>query len=219
MSEQTCAVGLYGGTFNPVHHAHLRLAEEACDCLNLSTVRWIPAGNPPHREAPAVSAAQRLEMVRLAIAGNPRFSVDAAEVEASAHSYTIHTLERLRQWYGPAQPLVLLLGADAAAGLATWHRWPELFAHAHLAIAERPGYTLAPEQLPAALAAEFSQRTAPPEAVHTRPAGHIVRFPLTALAIAATDIRQTLAAGRSARYLLPAGVLDYIQAHSLYRQL
>lgn len=82
MSEPRQAIGLYGGTFNPVHHAHLRLAEEACDALNLQAVRWIPAGQPPHREAPQVSAEQRLTMVRLATAGNPRFSVDAAEVEA-----------------------------------------------------------------------------------------------------------------------------------------
>ena len=120
MSEPRQAIGLYGGTFNPVHHAHLRLAEEACDALNLQEVRWIPAGQPPHREAPQVSAEQRLTMVRLATAGNPRFSVDAAEVEAQTYSYTILTLERLRQHYGPAQPLVLLLGADAAAGLASW---------------------------------------------------------------------------------------------------
>ena len=210
------AIGVYGGTFNPVHLAHLRLAEEACDALDLQEVRWIPAGNPPHREAPQVSAAQRLAMVRLATAGNPRFTVDAAEVETSASSYTIHTLLRLRAHYGPQQILVLLLGADAAAGLATWHRWPELFAHAHLAIAERPGYTLTPETLPPALAAEFAQRAASAAALRAAPAGCVVRFPLTPLGISATAIRKLIANGQSARYLLPTDVVDYIQAHSLY---
>lgn len=216
MSEPRQAIGLYGGTFNPVHHAHLRLAEEACDALNLQEVRWIPAGRPPHREAPQVSAEQRLTMVRLATAGNPRFSVDAAEVEAQTYSYTILTLERLRQHYGPAQPLVLLLGADAAAGLTSWHRWQEIFLHAHVAIAERPGVTLAASQLPSALTAEFTQRAAHGDALHHSPGGCVVHFPLTALAISATRIRQLLATGQSARYLLPDSVVNYIRAHSLY---
>ncbi|WP_415033095.1 nicotinate-nucleotide adenylyltransferase [Azonexus sp.] len=219
MSEARRAIGLYGGTFNPVHHAHLRLAEEACDSLGLQEVRWIPAGWPPHRPPPEVSGAQRLAMVRLAIADNPRFSLDSAEVDASTRSYTVHTLQRLRAHFGPQQPLVLLLGADAAAALTTWHQWPELFALAHLAIAERPGYALDPAQLPSALAAEFAQRAAPAEAVHKAPAGYVVHFPLTALAISATGIRQALAAGQSVRYLLPQKLVDYIRAHSLYTSL
>ncbi|HEX6734525.1 MAG TPA: nicotinate-nucleotide adenylyltransferase [Azonexus sp.] len=211
-------LGLFGGTFDPVHVGHLRLAEEAIDELALGGVRWIPAGQPPHRGQPQVTAGQRLAMVRLATAGNPRFAVDAAEVEAAAPSYTVHTLERLRAELGPAQPLVLLVGADAFAGLADWHRWRELFALAHLAVSHRPGFPVDEASLPPALAAEFAaRRTAEAAPLKTAPAGRIVTFAMTQLAVSATQIRQLLAAGRSARYLLPGDVLDYIQIHSLYR--
>jgi len=104
-------LGVFGGTFDPVHFGHLRLAEEAIDQLGLGGVRWIPAGQPPHRGAPQVTAQQRLEMVLRSTAENERFSVDAGEVEAAAPSYTVHTLERLRGELGDGQPLVLLAGA------------------------------------------------------------------------------------------------------------
>ena len=114
-------LGIFGGTFDPVHFAHLRLAEEAADALGLAGVRWIPAGRPALREAPRVSAGQRLEMVRLAIAGNPRFVLDEAEVRAAQPSYTVPTLERLRQpaLCGAQRPLVLLVGAVAFAGMSS----------------------------------------------------------------------------------------------------
>ena len=120
-------LGIFGGTFDPVHYGHLRLAEDAVIGLGLPRVRWIPAGQPALRDAPRVSAAQRLAMVRLAIEGNPCFEIDSGEVDRQQTSYTVTTLERLRASLGKARPLVLLLGADAFAGLAGWHRWPELF--------------------------------------------------------------------------------------------
>jgi len=126
-------LGLFGGTFDPVHFGHLRLAEESIAHLGLGGVRWIPAGQPPHRGVPQVTAQQRLEMVRLAMANNARFSLDPSEVEAEAPSYTVHTLERLRRELGTQQSLVLLVGADAFAGLATaggtFLRWPMLLFH------------------------------------------------------------------------------------------
>lgn len=211
-------LGLFGGTFDPVHFGHLRLAEEAISQLALGGVRWLPAGQPPHRGTPQVTAGQRLEMVRRATAGNPRFVVDAAEVEAAAPSYTVHTLQRLRAELGAAQPLVLLVGADAFAGLPDWHRWRELFALAHVAVSHRPGFPVAAASLPPALAAEFAARRADDaSALRSTAAGRIVTFAMTQLAISATQIRQLLANGLSARYLLPDEVLDYIQTHSLYR--
>lgn len=131
-------LGLFGGTFDPVHLGHLRLAEEAREALGLASVRWIPAGQPPHRGAPRLSGAHRLAMVRLAVAGNPAFQVDGAEVESPGPSYTVTTLERLRRELGPEQPLVLLLGADAFAGLPGWHRWQALLGLAHLVVLHRP---------------------------------------------------------------------------------
>ncbi len=211
-------LGIFGGTFDPVHFGHLRLAEESIGHLGLGGVRWIPAGQPPHRGAPQVTAAQRLEMVRRSTAGNARFSVDASEVEAAAPSYTVHTLERLRSELGSAQPLVLLVGADAFAGLASWHRWQDIFALAHIAVSHRPGFPVEMASLPPPLASEFNVRRLTDVAgLKASAGGGIVTFAMTQLAISATQIRKLLANDLSARYLLPDTVLDYIQTHSLYR--
>lgn len=211
-------LGLFGGTFDPVHFGHLRLAEESIGHLGLGGVRWIPAGQPPHRGAPQVTAEQRLEMVLRSTAGNERFSVDASEVEAAAPSYTVHTLERLRRELGPEQSLVLLVGADAFAGLASWHRWAEIFSLAHVAVSHRPGFPVETGSLPQELASQFNaRRLSDAGSLKDAPAGGIVTFAMTQLAISATQIRKLLANGLSARYLLPDSVLDYIQTHSLYR--
>ena len=211
-------LGIFGGTFDPVHFGHLRLAEESIGHLGLGGVRWIPAGQPPHPGAPHVTAAQRLEMVRRSTAGNPRFSVDASEVEAAAPSYTIHTVERLRRELGSTQSLVLLVGADAFAGLASWHRWRDILALAHIAVSHRPGFPVEMASLPEALASEFNARRLSDVAgLKASASGAIVTFAMTQLAISATQIRKLLANDLSARYLLPDAVLDYIQTNSLYR--
>jgi nicotinate-nucleotide adenylyltransferase len=211
-------LGLFGGTFDPIHFGHLRLAEEAISHLGLSSVRWIPAGQPAHRGTPQVSAQHRLAMVLRSTAQNPLFSVDPAEVEAERASYTVETLERLRAELGATQPLVLLVGADAFAGLATWHRWRDLFALTHIAISHRPGFPVELSSLPHELATEFSNRHQTDAAnLGDAAGGRIVTFAMTQLAISATQIRQLLANGKSARYLLPDAVLDYIQLHQLYR--
>lgn len=211
-------LGLFGGTFDPVHFGHLRLAEEAVVQLGLGGVRWIPAGQPPHRGVPSVSARQRLEMVLRSTEKNAFFSVDAAEVEADAPSYTVHTLERLRAELGVERSLVLLVGADAFAGLSSWHRWRDIFALAHVAISHRPGFPVEVSSLPHELATEFNDRhLSGAGALKERSAGGIVTFAMTQLAISATQIRKLVANGHSARYLLPDVVLDYIDRHSLYR--
>ena len=155
-------------------------------------------------------------MARLAAADNPAFEVDPAEVEAEQASYTILSLERLRAELGPGRPLVLLLGVDAFLGLPTWRRWTELFDFAHLAVANRPGYSLDGATMPAALAEEAKRRQASSSILGAAPAGHLVQFAMTPLAISATDIRARCAAGQSLRYLLPPPVVDYISRHQLY---
>lgn len=213
----TGPIGILGGTFDPVHYGHLRLAEQAREQLGLAEVRWIPAGQPPHRGMPRGTSAQRLEMVKLAIAGNPAFALDAGEVFSREPSYSVDTLARLRGELGARQPLVLLLGSDAFLGLADWHRWRELFELAHIAVATRPGSTLATDKLPDALASEFAaRRCSHVDAIGGRPAGGILPFAITALDISATLLRANLAEGRSARYLLPDPVLDYIFRQHLY---
>jgi nicotinate-nucleotide adenylyltransferase len=212
-------IGIFGGTFDPVHFGHLRLAQELGESLRLAEVRIIPAGTPPHRAAPQVTAQQRLDMVRLAADGNPLLSVDDREVRRSGPGYTVDTLAEVRQSAGAARPLCLLLGADAFLELATWHRWHDLFSLAHLVIAHRPGFP--PDswmaRMPEPLAREYSARLLrQPFGVHLSPAGGIVTQAIAALDISASMIRDSLARGVSPRYLLPDPVLDYIRRNNLY---
>ncbi len=212
-------IGILGGTFDPIHYGHLRLAQEAVDILGLGEVRFIPAGMPWHRATPCASASQRLEMVRLACADNPRFVVDGREVRSGAPGYTAQTLGALRAEIGPAQPLCLLLGADAFLGLTTWYHWETLFELAHVAVAHRPGFPQSAwaDSMPPALQQHLAERRvmeAPRLA--EAPAGGVFTFTITALDISASHIRADLKRGISPRYLLPDAVLDYISKHHLY---
>lgn len=223
-------LGLFGGTFDPLHVAHLRLGLEAREALGLGEVCFIPAGNPALRDAPRGAGVHRLAMVERALADMPGFSVDATEVLNAARdsaakprpSYTVETLERQRQLHGRERPLVLLLGADAFVRLEAWHRWRELLALAHIAVATRPGHepivgagSLGVPGTP--LDAEFLARRGEAADLARAPAGRIVPFAITALEISSTAIRRRLAQGLNARYLVPDAVLDYIDLHQLYR--
>jgi len=207
-------VGVLGGTFNPVHYGHLRSALELVERLQLQQLRLMPCAVPPHREAPACSAQHRAAMVGLAVAGEPRLACDSRELQREGKSYTIDSLIELRDELGADLGLYLVMGCDAVLTIDTWHRWRELLDWAHIVVIARPGWHLpqsgtvarwlAGHQLPAAAALE-------------RPAGAIIVEELRPLAISATEIRDLLAAGRSARYLLPEPVLDYIESHRLYQ--
>lgn len=226
MPESSGALGIFGGTFDPPHIAHLRLAIEAREALQLTEVVFVPAGSPPLRDAPQASPAQRLAMVECAIADMPGYSVDASEIMVSGPSYTVATLARLRKQHG-TRPLVLLMGADAFARLPAWQRWRELFTLAHIGVATRPGHALLPQKvgadntaqstLDAELAAEFSQRQGDAADIAQAPAGRIIPFAITPLEISATLIRQRLAQGLSVRHLVSSSVLDYIDSHAIYR--
>ncbi|NOT16454.1 MAG: nicotinate-nucleotide adenylyltransferase [Sulfuriferula sp.] len=211
-------IGLFGGTFDPIHFGHLRLAEEMAEQIGLSQIRFIPAGTPPHRSRPRTEARHRLAMVELATANNARFVVDSREMAQTQLSYTVDTLHDLRRSFGLTQPLCLLLGADAFLGLSNWHRWRELFGLAHIAVAHRPGYPQSTwkDNMPEVLRDELEQRWAHPDDIKTCAAGLIVMRPITALDISATYIRDTLRAGHNPRYLIPDVVLDYIHTHQLY---
>lgn len=210
-------IGIFGGTFDPIHYGHLRLAEEGRDTLRLAQVVFVPAGKPPHRDAPRCAAEHRYRMTELALAGNADFRADDLEIRSEAPSYTVDTLARLRIAHGPQRPLVLLLGVDAFLGLPTWHRWRELFSLAHVGVASRPGYPLGADQMSLPLAKEFDwRRSRDPELWRAQPAGNILTFDMTPLAISASSLRRTLGHGHSVRYLLPEVVLDYIGSHQLY---
>jgi nicotinate-nucleotide adenylyltransferase len=210
------AIGLLGGTFDPIHYGHLRMAEELAGWLALEQVRFIPAPQPPHRSQPRTGVAHRVEMVRLAITGNTRFSLDTREVEREGMSYSVDTLTGLRQELGPSAPLWLFMGVDAFLGLNTWKSWQQLLGLANIAVAHRPGYRLAQadaltDDLRALLQQHQVKDGAPNQA-----AGQVVLRPITQLDISATAIRNAIREGQSPRYLLPEPVLDYIHTHHLY---
>lgn len=209
----TAAIGLFGGTFAPIHHGHLRLALELKDRLALSRVHIVPSAHPPHRAAPEVPAQRRLDWARLAVAGEPGLVVDDREMRRDGPSYTYDTLAALREELGPDRPLVLLLGDDAANQLHTWHRWRELIELAHLVFVERPYEPPAP-------APELSRllrgrRAAAPSALSATPAGQWLPVALPPLAISATRVRRLLAAGRSIRGLVPEAVIRSLTAEDI----
>jgi nicotinate-nucleotide adenylyltransferase len=210
-------LGILGGTFDPVHYGHLRLAMEALEALGLDTVRWVPSGQPGHRDIPTTTALHRVEMVRLAIASEPRFTLDIGETRTSDPTFTINTFKRLRAELGAHKPLVMILGMDSFLSLPTWRSWTELLGLAHFAVGERPGFALSAQTMVSGLALEYARRAATLEAARAAPAGAIMTFPMTPLDISATDLRDRFARGASARYLLPESVLAYIGAHRLYR--
>ena len=212
-------IGIFGGTFDPIHFGHLRLAQELAESMHMAEVRFVPGGTPPHRAAPQVTSEQRLAMARLAIDGNPLFAVDDREVRRSGPGYTVDTLAEVRREIGAKRPLCLLLGADAFLELATWRRWHDLFELAHLVVAHRPGFPPEswPARMPEPLAREYSARLMhQPFAVHLAAAGGIATQAIAALDISASMIRDSLARGVSPRYLLPDPVLDYIGSRGLY---
>ena len=209
-------IGILGGTFDPIHYGHLRLAEEMAEAIGLERVLFIPAGQPPHRGVPRTAAIHRLEMARRAIAGNPLFAVDAREVQRPRPSYTVDTLTDLRAELGNDQPLWLLLGADAFLDLPSWHEWRRLFELANVAVAERPGVRLMQsDAMQEPLKSEAMPRRVA-DASAAGAAGAVLLRPMTRLEISATAIRDALARQGSVRYLLPDAVLDYIHEHQLY---
>lgn len=206
-------LALLGGTFDPIHVGHLRVAWEAAEALD-ADLWMLPASVPPHRAAPGASAAQRLAMLEAALLGQQRLRADPRELRRSGPSYTIDTLCEVRAEIGPQRPLVLLVGADAFAGLSTWHRWRELFDHAHIGVLTRPGHGGVFE---AELAAEwFTRRVADAGALREAPAGRILPIEVTPLDVSASAIRALLAEGRSPRYLVPDAALAIIEREGIY---
>lgn len=208
-------VGVFGGTFNPVHYGHLRSALELVERLQLDQLRLMPSAQPPHRDTPQCSAVHRAAMVELAVTGEPRLLCDVRELQRSGKSYTIDSLIELRGELGAQSVLCMVMGCDAVQEITKWHRWQELLDWAHIVVITRPGWELPRTGVVAQWLQEY--RLGDSGALRQRPAGGIVIEELRPLAISSTEIRELLAAGRSARYLMPPSVLDYIKMHQLYR--
>lgn len=205
-------LGVLGGTFDPIHHGHLRLALEMRAALGLDEVRLVPAARPPHRPPPVASDHDRAALLEAAVADVPGLTADLRELGRAGPSYTVLTLEELRR-EDPGRPLCFLLGMDAFCALDTWHRWRELPELAHLGIARRPGAPT-PEGRPRALLAE--RQVDNPAAMGDKLAGNIAVIDIPMLDISASRVRHLLTTGVGARFLVPDPVLHLIHQRGLY---
>lgn len=207
----TEAIGILGGTFDPIHYGHLRPALEVAETLGLSHIRLIPNSIPPHRPQPIATVEQRLTMLKLAVEGHPRFQVDDRELNRQGESYTIDTLVDLRDEF-PDKALYLLVGTDAFLHIQTWHRWHELLEFTHIVVMQRPG------ELPVMneqTQAWYQQHLADKESSILL-CGKIWPIAVTQLMVSATQIRKTIADKCNPQFLLPDAVIGFINQASLY---
>lgn len=206
-------VGVFGGTFDPVHCGHLRTVLELKTALGLDEVLVIPCGQPPHRPPPVASANARLQMLAAALADLDGMRVDARELSRDGPSYTVDTLDSLKK-ESPGATLCLLLGSDAFAGLESWHRWQDLSALCHIVVARRPGITRA---VPAGLQALVSAAEGTSEVLRQQSAGRIVFCETSQLDVSSSHLRAQAAAGLSLRWLVPENVERLIEEYAWYR--
>lgn len=203
------SIGIFGGTFDPVHHGHLRVALDALEQLDLTEVRLLPLAHPVHRDAPETPVELRIAMLEAAVAGRPQLVVDRTEVDRKGPSYTVDTLRALRE-ASSAEPFCLLLGADAFNGFFEWREPETILGLANIAILARP-------DAPIADAVRTLLRQRRVETLDPGRPGQIVICRVTQLAISASDIRARCAMRRSIDFLVPDRVLELIQQRGLYR--
>jgi nicotinate-nucleotide adenylyltransferase len=204
-------IGIFGGTFDPVHYGHLRSALEVKEIFGLDEVRLVPSAQPPHRQVPQASVAMRLEMLKLAVQTQAGFIVDTREIDRAGASYMVVTLESLRQEF-PEQPLLLFIGSDAFNQLESWYQWQRLFDFAHIVVLTRPGFIV--QQLDDFFTA---RQVANKQELSQHLAGKLYFQPITQLDISATVIRNMIANERNPAFLLPDAVIAYIKQQQLYQ--
>lgn len=206
-------IGIFGGTFDPIHIGHVRTALDIFQDLALDEVRLIPCNVSPHRSAPLASGAQRLAMLQAAIQGEPGLRIDDRELRRTAPSYTVDTLLSLRAELGDT-PLCLMMGMDSFQALNTWHRWREIITLAHIVVMTRPG-GLPPAHGEVADLVE-QHGVYDPARLRDTSAGHVLLRPVSPLDISASRIRTAVQAGKSARYWVPDGVWEIIKKQGIY---
>jgi nicotinate-nucleotide adenylyltransferase len=214
-------VGIFGGTFNPIHLGHLRAAEEVREALGLERVIFVPAAEPPHKrgsgEDPIAPATERLRWVRAAVEGQPGFEVDSLEVDRGGRSYSVDTLREIGARTAPELP-VFALGCDAFADLGAWREPQALFSLAHFAVMTRPPVTRGSlaEWLPKCVRDDVEVSADGLSGRHRVAATWIRLLPILALDISSSDIRARIRAGRSVRFLVPEAVREAVERNPLY---
>ncbi len=204
-------IGIFGGTFDPVHNGHLQMAVEAKQSLSLDEVRLIPCHQPPHRDMPTLTSLQRLHLLSLAIREYEGLVVDDRELQQDQTSYTIKTLHLLREEFGDQASLVLMMGADAFSGLDTWYQWQSLRELAHIVVMSRPDSPLPTNETLLSWMQEPDERNI----VHDQPAGGFVLLQQSLLPISSTQVRAELKKGRGSQQI-PESVARYIKEQRLY---
>ena len=212
-------IGIFGGTFNPIHLGHLRSAEEIRETFALNRIYFVPAARPPHRSGDTlVSATHRLRMVELAVADNPFFQASAVELERTGPSYSIDTIRHFRHELEPAS-VFFVVGLDAFREIHTWKEYASIPALCHLIVTSRPGVPTPPQEqlLPVALQPALWYDSSLRMYRHT--SGHTLIFhEIQGLQISASQVRATVRQGKSVRYLVPSPVAAYIADNALYQQ-
>jgi len=220
MKKKPTRLGLFGGTFNPIHYGHLRSAEEVAEALDLDQIWFIPAALPPHKSRADVTSFEvRLALTRLAVGRHPRLKVSDVEGRRPGKSYTIDTLHHFREEFGPQGELYFILGMDSMLEIATWKAYRELFTLSHFVVLDRPGYdrNRLDEILKRQVSPDFQALFSRDGFQH--PSGYRVLVQNTTLLdISGTRIRHLVREGRSIRYLLPEPVRRFILKNNLYRQ-
>ena len=215
-------IGIYGGTFDPIHYGHLRPCLELCESLKLDHVRFIPAFLPPHRDNPATEVVHRLEMVAKAIESEALFVLDEREIQRGGPSYMVDTLKSLRQDF-PDNPLCLLMGMDAFSGIESWSHWQELLDYAHIIVTQRPDTDFHALDLWSDSLNQFYQKyksqnnNTSSQNIHNSLHGLIQLESVTQLSISATDIRKRIKNSQSIRFLTPEPVIKLIECYNLYK--
>ncbi len=205
-------IGIYGGTFDPIHYGHLRTALEIKEIFSLNEVRLIPCAQPAHRTIPLTSPQKRLEMLKLAVQIHQELVIDGRELDRTGFSYMIDTLKSLRN-ENTALPLLLIIGTDAFQGIESWHQWQNLFNYAHIVVITRPGYT--EQKLSDFLTSKITKNR---EKIKSTLSGYLFFQSVTQLDISASMIREKIEQGLNPAFLLPNPVIEYIKLNQLYKK-
>ncbi len=214
------SIGILGGTFDPIHFAHLRLAEEIKEEFSINELRLIPSATPPHRSNPIATAAQRIAMLNMAIIDNPSLKIDDREANRPGPSFTVDTLREIRLEADPNQPIVLIMGIDAFLKLHTWHEWKAIFNLANIVIAQRSGYEKKNvlDQTNSVFKSEIEPRiTENKNSFMRNISGKIFLYQFTGLSISSTMVRKFINQDRSLKYLIPDSIRNYIKREGLYK--